>query len=128
MKKTPAIIGSVLLAVLLISSFSALVRVSSSEIKSSMGIKDGERVYVDDANSYISASPHTLRVDGYVYLNVTSKAFGGEVDFCFGFDSNLAYPKSLEVYDPHVVTTSHELNLTAYWNSPECRVADRRHH
>ena len=122
MSRTPAIIGSLLLAILLISSFVTLVHVSSGENKSSLGSKEGDRVYVDDANSYISASPHTLRADSYVYLNVTSKAYGGAVDFCFGFDSNLAYPISLEVYDPHVVTTPHELNLTAYLNSPECRV------
>jgi hypothetical protein len=53
---------------------------------------------------------------------VTSKAYGGAVDFCFGFDGNLAYPWSLEAYDPRNETTQHVLNLTSYMADTDCTV------
>jgi hypothetical protein len=79
-------------------------------------------VYVDNAKARISASPHTLTTDGYVYLNVTSKSFGGHVDFCFGFADKQAFPTSLEIYDPQTTFKQHQLNLNAFPSTAGYRV------
>jgi hypothetical protein len=82
----------------------------------------GDKVYVENADCYIAATPHTLNADGYVYLNVTSKTYEGKVDFCLGFEGRFGYPTSLELYDPRVETTPHELDLSPYFNDSACQV------
>ncbi|MFA5364831.1 MAG: hypothetical protein WC325_06585 [Candidatus Bathyarchaeia archaeon] len=84
--------------------------------------KDGDRCYVDNSDVYISATPHTLSSDGYVYLNISSKKYGGDVDFCFGFGDNLAYPKSLELYDPQIELIPHDLDLNPYLDNSDYQV------
>jgi hypothetical protein len=115
MKKTIAIAFGLLLLLSLLFSTS----VSPIESESTLPVKNGNISYVDNADAYISATPHTLTEDGYVYLNVTSKKYGGEVDFCFGFDSKLGYPRSLELYDPRTETIQHKLDLNPYWGNPD---------
>lgn len=60
-------------------------------------IIDGDTVYINNDNVYLSAYPHTLSESGYVYFNLTSKHFSGDIDFCFGFDSFQCKPISAEV-------------------------------
>jgi len=50
---------------------------------------------IDDENVLISAGPAVLRGSGWVYLNITSKRYGGMVDLVFGFDSDAVKPKSV---------------------------------
>jgi hypothetical protein len=111
-----------LLSTVFVTSSLSSVEIAPISEGGSVSVIEGDRVYVSDVNAYISAAPKTLTADGYVYLNVTSDAYGGAVDFLFGFDGNLAYPKSLEVYDPKNETTQHVLNLTSYLADPACRV------
>ncbi len=63
---------------------------------------DGDTVYVDDANVYIAIYPHSTS-GGWVYLNLTSKAYEGEVDVVFGFNGSVAQPRKADWYDPYDV-------------------------
>ncbi len=123
MGERPVIVSLLLLLVMVVSLFTPSTAVSSVDGQFSLGVKEEDRVYVDDTEAYISAEPRTLTADGYVYLNVTSKAYGGELDLCFGFDSKQAYPTRLELYDPQVEVVQHELNVSVYWGRPEYRVS-----
>lgn len=67
---------------------------------------DGDTVYINDSRAYISATPHTITSSGWVYINLTSKTFSGDIDVAFGFDTALARPIRAELYSPH----------TYYWN------------
>ncbi len=57
---------------------------------------DGNKVYIDDAKAYISAEPHTLHESGWVYFNIISKTYSGDVDIAFGFDIENVQPKKAE--------------------------------
>jgi hypothetical protein len=58
---------------------------------------DNDLIYIDDNNVYLSAYPHTLSESGYVYFNLTSKQYSGNIDFLFGFNSFQCKPISAEV-------------------------------
>ena len=60
----------------------------------------GDSVWTEDSSVFISATPATLRHSGYVYFNVTSKIYTGDVDLVFGFDTDSLKPKSIELYNP----------------------------
>ncbi|MCW4044585.1 MAG: hypothetical protein NWE94_03600 [Candidatus Bathyarchaeota archaeon] len=76
-------------ALLLLSLF--LVTAPKVESASLAPVIDGNRVYVENADCYISVAPHTLNGDGYVYFNITSKTYQGIADFCFGFSGCAIY-------------------------------------
>jgi hypothetical protein len=113
----------VLLLILLISTFiTAIPQLTASvtvQNHAPAGTKDGNRVYIDTKDAYISTSPHTITADGYLYINVTSKTYGGTLDLCFGFENTNAYPGNLEVYAPKSETTCYKLNLTSYLAQPD---------
>lgn len=75
---------------------------------------DGDVVYVNDTNCYIAAYPHTINTSQYVYVNVTSKKYEGQVDFAFGFDRDILKPRSLELYKPRNITTEQSVDLSCY--------------
>jgi hypothetical protein len=79
-------------------------------------------VYADDANTYIAAFPSMITADGYVYVNMTSKTYGGSVDLRFGFADKLAYPIKLEVYSPKTEAIQHQLNLSSFSNQQRYRI------
>jgi len=58
---------------------------------------EGNKVYIDDSKVYISAQPHTLNTHGYVEFELISKAYSGDIDIAFGFDTSMAYPTSAEL-------------------------------
>jgi hypothetical protein len=125
MKRTRTTIGSSLLIVLIVTLLVPSFPMASSNDSGSTaqaGIKTGDMVYVDNAKARISASPHTLTADGYVFLNVTSKSFGGDIDFCFGFADKQAFPTSLEVYDPQITIKQNQLDLSAFPSTAGYRV------
>lgn len=115
-----SIILLLILSLMLTSVSSVTTSISNNEFP--ISIKEGNSCYIDDDNAYISATPHTLNADGYVYLNVTSKKLEGKLDFCFGFNNKLAYPTSLELYDPKTEVLQHELDLGPYYDNPEYQV------
>ncbi|WNZ28675.1 MAG: DUF2341 domain-containing protein [Candidatus Bathyarchaeota archaeon] len=115
-KKFYALLFCIMFCASSILSASVLSSTNSIVSTQSEHTKDGNRVYIENDKVYISATPHTINADGYVYLNITSKTLEGNMDLCFGFDGNLAYPTSLEIYDPQIEVTKHELDLNIYDN------------
>lgn len=57
---------------------------------------DGNKVYIDTTKAYISAEPHTLHESGWVYFNLASKTYSGDVDLALGFDIENVQPKKAE--------------------------------
>ncbi len=51
-------------------------------------VGDGDKVYVDDSNVYLSATPHTLKGSGWIEFELNSKQFSGEIDAVWGFESS----------------------------------------
>jgi hypothetical protein len=66
----------------------------------------GNMVYINDTNVYLEANPHTITESGYVYFNLTTKSFTGNIDAVWGFDTDVAKPKSAEIYNPRTVNTT----------------------
>lgn len=67
-------------------------------------IIDGNIVYIDDENVYLSAYPHTIYESGYVYFNFTSKNYNGNIDTAFGFNTSSVKPKKVELYNSNTNT------------------------
>ena len=80
-------------------------------------IVDGDKVYIDDENIYLSAEPHTTS-GGWVVYNFTSKVYTGNADLAFGFDVNTSRPLEIERYNPtnesrqKSYTCAYEFNYT----------------
>jgi hypothetical protein len=95
-------------------------------------IVDGNRVYVNDSNVFISAEPHTLRVGGEVNFKLISKGYTGNIDVVFGFNETNARPRSASYYNPHndVVENSYvcneKFNYTLSPNYAWCYVTENR--
>ena len=87
---------------------------------------DGDRVYVDDDNVYISVEPHTISNSGWVYAEFESKVYSGDVDIAFGFNTESIRPKYIQYYNPHEedieksYTCEHEFNYTTDPNFFTC--------
>lgn len=60
-------------------------------------IIDGDKVYIDDVNAYISAEPHTLTNSGYLNVTVISKGYSGNVDLAFLIVTGDLTPTSADV-------------------------------
>jgi len=54
---------------------------------------DGDRVWQNDSNCYISVEPHTLGSSGYSVVTFKSHTFTGNVDVCYGFNTTEAVPR-----------------------------------
>jgi len=64
---------------------------------------NGDTVYVDDANAYLSATPHTLRGSGWVELELNSKKYEGQIDVVWGFDTGAGVlPRKAQVWANNV--------------------------
>jgi len=55
-------------------------------------IIDGDTVYIDDENAYLSATPHTIIQDTWVTFQLRSKNYEGDVDACWLFDTTNCKP------------------------------------
>lgn len=79
-------------------------------------IIDGNKVYIDDSNLYLSAEPHTLSNSGEVIFNLISKNYEGSADIVFGFDYPTTQPKTAEYYNPTVQVTEESFTCDSpYW-------------
>jgi len=65
-----------------------------------------DTVFMEDSNVYLSSSPHTISSPGWVYFNLTSKHYSGNIDAVWGFNSSNVKPKKAELYKPHYVNWS----------------------
>jgi len=81
---------NLLLIVLLIVG---LIPIPITVVADNNYIIDGDRVYIDDTNVYLSATPHTVMQDGWVEFELVSKKFSGDVDVAFGIDQDIMSPK-----------------------------------
>jgi len=55
-------------------------------------------VFIDDPIAYISVSPHTVTLSGWVEVDLKLKQYSGSVDFAFGFNrDDTAQIKSLQI-------------------------------
>ena len=84
---------------------------------------DGNTVYIDDSNVFISTTPHTIIGEGWTYNNFIFKTFTGDVDVVWGFNTSSTRPTAVELYDPHLVyyNTSHQAwfyNVSLIENTP----------
>lgn len=83
---------------------------------------EGNKVYVDTNQGYLSAEPHHMTNDGYVYSTLISKQFSGSANAVFGFDSENALPSSIDLKKNHTVNVTYfyssndSNNITTYWN------------
>ena len=77
---------------------------------------DGNTVYVDDANVYASATPHTLGSDGWVTFNFISKTYTGDIDIIWGFDTPTVTPRTPQLWKnyTHDLTDYHWVE---HWGS-----------
>ena len=96
------------ISLLLCSLFIGLV--PSSVALGDEWIIDSDTVYIDDANVYLSATPHTISSWGWVYFNLTSKTYTEDIDVVWGFNLPTVKPTKAELYAPHWdnTTTNHE--------------------
>lgn len=87
---------------------------------------DGDRVYVDDENVYISVEPHTISNSGWVEATFESKVYSGDIDVVFGFPTESIRPKYVQLYSPHEIDQEysyiceHEFNYTTEPNFFTC--------
>ena len=95
MKKTIVAVG--IIAVLLASMFAGFVPSSVVVASPDNWTIDGDKVYFEDANVYPSATPHTISSSGWVYFNLTTKNFTGNIDALWGFDTTIAKPTKPQV-------------------------------
>jgi len=58
-------------------------------------------VFFNDSNVYAQASPVVLNGDGYVEFEFVSKAYSGNVDFAWAFNTTYVEPMSAELFNPH---------------------------
>lgn len=72
---------------------------------------DGDMVYIDDENVRIEATPHTIASSQWVYFNVTTKSYTGDIDVVVGFNTTNTKPTKAEYENYHLVE----------WNTTDTR-------
>lgn len=92
--KTTSLVNYILVSLLILPMLATL---NNAEIF------NGDTVYINSTNAYISASPHTIYGDDYITIEVLSKQFTGNINVLFGFNSENALPKSLELVNREMV-------------------------
>lgn len=68
-------------------------------------IISGDKVYINDNNCYLSATPHTITSSGWVEFELMSKQYDGNIDACLGFteDCNVKKPQRWAQNVPHLI-------------------------
>jgi len=82
---------------------------------------DGNKVYVDDDNAYISAYPHTIQSSGYVVFEIKSKTYTGDINVIWGFDTTTTQPKNAELYNPTYIEKTCSECIDVYPNNLTCK-------
>ena len=64
---------------------------------------ENDKVFVDDNNVYLSATPHTLKGSGWVEFELLSKNYEGEIDVVWGFETSAGViPKTPQIWADNV--------------------------
>ena len=66
----------------------------------------GNNVYINNSNVFINANPANIYSSGWVYFNLTSKSYTGDIDAVFGFNTSLIKPSAIQLYNPQNITTN----------------------
>ena len=118
-----------IIAILFASMFVGLV--PSSVVAVPDWTIEGDTVYFEDANVYLSATPHTIRNSGCVMPHgypvesvVIPKTYTGDIDVAWGFSLPTVKPTRAEYYAPYLRewTTQHDNifeNVSAFSLSSE---------
>ncbi len=69
---------------------------------------DAKKVYIDDVNARIEASPHTIYSSQWVNFTITTKDFTGDMNMVWGFNKDNIRPKQVQLYDPHTYNYTEE--------------------
>lgn len=101
-----------------LSLFLVFILLALSPVSATDWIIEGDSVYVNDSNAYISVSPHTLQESGDIIVNLTSKKYTGNIDVVFGFDVPNIKPLSAGLYNPTYsnVTKSYTCSPPNWYN------------
>ena len=59
---------------------------------------EGDSVYLNNEDAYLSVTPHTITSDGWVEVELESKQYSGAIDFLFGFNTAEARPTNLQLW------------------------------
>jgi len=76
-----------IILLLILQSFALLVPTGGTD-----WIIDGDTVYIDDENVYLSATPHTIIEDTWVTFKLRSKGYEGDIDACWLFNTTNCKP------------------------------------
>ena len=93
MKKQSAL---VLVFILLGTIFSPIVLITPPALAD--WIIDGNKVYFQDDNVYLSASPHTLSEPGWVTFELETSTYSGMIDVGWGFDTPETTPHQAKIW------------------------------
>jgi len=61
-------------------------------------VYDGDTVYIDNENAYLSANPHTIKKDEWVTFTVRSKGYEGDIDAVWLFNTTYCRPTAPVYY------------------------------
>jgi len=97
-----------ILALVLLFSLSALIQPAQAQGED--WVIEGDKVFIDDANVYLSATPHTLGGSGWVEFELLSKGYEGEIDAIWGFNqSEGIVPSKPQIWAENVPHTVYRL-------------------
>lgn len=83
--------------ILLLSLLFSLIPNVSAEIF------DGDTVYINDSQAYISATPHTVVGTSPVVIEWEAKNYNGNINILFGYNGEYLRPYRLDRWNPHTV-------------------------
>lgn len=79
-------------------------------------VTQGDSVYIDDSNVFISVTPHTLPSSGEIIINLTSKIYSGPIDLVGGFNRDDVSFSDAYLYKPLYVNTTQSFSCEPpYW-------------
>lgn len=75
----------------------------SKEIFEPLGdwIIDGDMVYTEDENCYLSVTPYNLTGRGWVNYQLVNKRATQDIDIVYGFDIDTIKPKAIQIWKSH---------------------------
>ncbi|MFC1904656.1 DUF2341 domain-containing protein [Chloroflexota bacterium] len=76
---------------------------------------EGDRVYIDDDNVYLAATPHTIASSGWVEFTLISKKYEGDIDVAWGSNSveglNMSKPQLWRENVSHSVKEPYQVEV-----------------
>lgn len=73
----------------------------------------GNSVIADDDNVFLNITPHTLYGDGWAETQFMSKVYSGDIDFVYGFETDVATPTQAKIFREGPIEK--EFSYTCYY-------------